>query len=200
MKALCLATRNRHKARELTHKLGVAWSVSILADYPHLPEVEETAETFLGNATLKAVEISRHVSGLVLADDSGLEVDALQGAPGVWSARYAGLPSNDENNNRKLIQELERVGAKTPAQCRGRYHCVLAVAEAGRALKFFDGVCEGHITPHPLGNNGFGYDPYFIPDGYEQTFGELADEIKAKISHRAQATEKFLAWIRPMAS
>jgi XTP/dITP diphosphohydrolase len=194
MKTLCLATRNRHKAKELIAKLGEGWTVTILADHPDLPEVDETADTFLGNATLKAVEISRHVPGWVLADDSGLAVDALQGAPGVWSARYAGLPSNDANNNRKVMADLARQGALTREQRTARYHCVLVVAEKGTALASFTGSCEGYLLAEPRGENGFGYDPYFVPEGFTQSFGELPDEVKGRISHRVKATDQFVQW------
>lgn len=193
-KTLTLATRNRHKVSELAHQLSSTWTVKSVADYEGLPEIEETGETFLANATLKAVGISKHVEGLVMADDSGLEVDALGGGPGVYSARYAGLPSNDAKNNEKLLHELELQGAVAPKQRRARFRCVLVVAEKGEVVESFDGTVEGHIDTSLRGTNGFGYDPLFIPDGHEQSFGELSNDVKAGISHRARALTKFLAW------
>lgn len=191
---LTLATRNRHKVTELAQQLASGWNVKSIADYESLPEIEESGETFQANAALKAVGISKHVSGLVLADDSGLEVDILSGAPGVYSARYAGLPSDDAKNNAKLLKELEKAVAKTPRQRSARFRCVLVLAKEGQVVESFDGACEGHIDFSQRGTNGFGYDPLFIPDGYEQSFGELSAEVKAEISHRARALAKFLAW------
>lgn len=195
-KSLTLATRNAHKVRELAAMLPPEWSVRSIADIPGLPEIEETGSTFLANATLKAAGISRHVEGLVMADDSGLEVDALGGAPGVYSARYAGLPSNDANNNAKLLRELEALGAMTPDKRRARFRCVLVLAEGDKVVASFDGTCEGCINILQSGANGFGYDPLFIPDNFSLSFGELPDETKAKISHRSRALAKFLEWAR----
>lgn len=196
-KTLYLATRNAHKVRELQSMLsGTFWDVRSLADVPHAPEVAETGDTFLANANLKAEAISLCVpEHYVLADDSGLEVDALHGAPGVWSARYAGLPSNDANNNAKLLKELEGKAERT-----ARFQCVLALARAGNVLSNFRGTCEGHIIDQPNGANGFGYDPLFIPEGHSETFGQLPDSVKAQISHRARALAQFVEWSRAMES
>ncbi|PAW76360.1 MAG: non-canonical purine NTP pyrophosphatase, RdgB/HAM1 family [Verrucomicrobia bacterium Tous-C9LFEB] len=193
-RTLTLATRNRHKVTELAQQLSAGWEVKSIADYAALPHVEEDGDTFQANAALKAVEISRHVPGFVLADDSGLEVDILGGAPGVYSARYAGLPSNDANNNKKLLVELEKANALTVDKRRARFRCVLVLAADGQSVESFEGSCEGHIDLTLRGTNGFGYDPLFIPDGYSQSFGELANETKAEISHRARALAKFLHW------
>lgn len=195
-KSLILATRNRHKVKELAEQLTASWTVQSLADLPPLPEIEETGLTFQDNATLKAVGISKHVPSLVLADDSGLEVDSLDGAPGVFSARYAGSPSNDSNNNAKLLKELESKGALKPEQRRARFRCVLVVAQAGKVVSSFDGTVEGHVDLILRGTNGFGYDPLFIPDGHDRSFGELNNEIKAGISHRARALAQFLSWAK----
>src|SRR5471032_305340 len=159
-KTLCIATRNTHKAHELASVLAPFWVVKCSADYPEISEdIEETGDTFLANATLKAVATSQAISDFALADDSGLEVDALNGAPGVFSARYGGIPSSTEKNNAKLLEELNRVGATTPQQRGGRFRCVLVLAKEGEVLASFDGACEGTIALGSKGTNGFGYDP-----------------------------------------
>src|SRR6201999_4035867 len=135
------------------------WTVKSSADYPELEEIEETGGTFLENAALKAQTTSVTVPDYVLADDSGLECDALDGAPGIFSARYGGIPSSNEKNNAKLLEELQRVGAVTPQQRAARYRCVLAFAKGGEIIQTFDGVCEGTITTSLKGTGGFGYDP-----------------------------------------
>jgi XTP/dITP diphosphohydrolase len=198
-KTLCIATRNVNKAREMAPVLAPFWEVKCSADYPEMEgtdEIEETGDTFLANATLKAVATSRIITDYVLADDSGLECDALDGAPGVFSARYGGIPSSAEKNNAKLLQELERVGATTPEQRRARFRCVLVLAKEGEVLASFNGTCEGTIAPTPKGTNGFGYDPLFVPQGYTRTFGQLGEKTKMNLSHRGQALKKFLEWCK----
>ncbi len=151
-----------------------------------MPEVEETGATFEENAILKAVAASRRVSGLVVSDDSGLEVVALQGAPGVRSARYAGEAATDADNVTRLLAELQRVNAAQDerAAC---FTCVLALAEGGKIVRTFRGTVPGSIISTRRGECGFGYDPVFVPDGYEQTFAELGDAVKNRLSHRARA-------------
>ena len=198
-KTLCIATRNAHKAHEMAPVLAPFWEVKCSADYPEmkdLEEIEETGDTFLANATLKAVATSQVVTDYVLADDSGLECDILEGAPGVFSARYGGIPSSVEKNNAKLLQELDRVGAKTPQQRAARFRCVLVLAKGSEVLASFDGTCEGTITLGPKGTNGFGYDPLFVPQGYARTFGQLTEKTKASLSHRALALKKFVQWCK----
>ena len=198
-KPLCIATRNTHKALELAPVLAPFWEVKCSADYPEMAELEdiaETGDTFQANATLKAVATSQVISDYVLADDSGLECDALLSAPGVFSARYGGIPSSAEKNNAKLLEELARVGATTPEQRRARFRCVLVLAKKGQVLGSFDGACEGTITSGPKGTNGFGYDPLFVPDGYKQSFGQLSEKTKGNLSHRALALRKFVAWCK----
>lgn len=172
--------------------LGAAYEVSDLKSHPSLPAVEETGTTFLENATLKAVEISRAVPGLVLADDSGLEVDALGGAPGVYSARYAGEDGNDALNNRKLLDELADVG---DGERGARFRCVIVLAENGGVLAHFEGAVEGAMLGELHGEGGFGYDPLFVPEGYDQSFAELGDAVKNSLSHRARAMEKVCRWL-----
>ena len=195
-KTLCLATRNENKVTEMNAVLESLWIVKSSADYPELEEIEETGGTFLENAELKAQITSATVPDYVLADDSGLECDALDGAPGVFSARYGGIPSSNEKNNAKLLEELTRVGAVTPQQRAARYRCVLALAKDGEILQTFDGVCEGTIATGFKGTGGFGYDPLFIPQGYARTFGQLGPKTKANLSHRALALKKFIEWCK----
>jgi XTP/dITP diphosphohydrolase len=198
-KTLCLATRNQNKCDEMNPVLDPFWVLSCSANYPEmaaLDEIAETGDTFLANATLKAVATSQVIADYVLADDSGLECDALDGAPGVFSARYGGIPSSAEKNMEKLLQELTRVGATTPEQRRARFRCVLVLAKEGEVITSFDGACEGTITLGPKGTNGFGYDPLFVPQGYSRTFGQLSEKTKMGLSHRGLALKKFIDWCK----
>jgi XTP/dITP diphosphohydrolase len=198
-KTLCIATRNQHKVTEMAPALSPFWEVKSSADYPEMTEhevIEETGDTFLANAMLKAVATSQIVPDYVLADDSGLEVDALDGAPGVFSARYGGIPSSMEKNNAKLLEELKRVGAMEPDQRRARFRCVLALSKDGQELASFDGVCEGIIAPAPRGLQGFGYDPLFVPQNFTRTFGQLSEKTKTTLSHRGLALKKFIQWCK----
>ena len=190
MRKLIVATGNTHKTQEIRSMLGKDYDISDLSAYPYLPKVEETGTTFLANATLKAVEISEQISGLIIADDSGLEVDALDGAPGVYSSRYAGEDGNDDANNTKLLKELQGSNERS-----ARFRCVIVLAEAGKILAHFDGAVEGNIIHQAQGNGGFGYDPLFVPEGFEQSFAELGEEVKNGLSHRARAMEKTIAWL-----
>ena len=190
MQKLLVATGNSHKTDEIRAILGAGYIVSDLKAHPELPEVEETGTTFLENATLKAVEISKQVEGLILSDDSGLEVDALGGEPGVYSSRYAGEAGNDAANNKKLLHELQGEDSRT-----ARFRCVMVLAQDGEVLASFDGAVEGRMLSELHGEGGFGYDPLFVPDGYEQTFSQLSEEIKNQLSHRAVAMQKVVAWL-----
>lgn len=190
MRKLLVATGNSHKTQEIRAILGKEYDISDLSAHPELPAVEETGTTFLENATLKAVEISKQVPGLILSDDSGLEVDALDGAPGVYSSRYAGDDGNDSANNAKLLLELD--GAQDRS---ARFRCVMVLAEAGQVLTHFDGSVEGTIIHSLQGDGGFGYDPLFVPEGFEKSFAELGEEVKNGLSHRARAMEKTTAWL-----
>ena len=211
MTTLVLATRNRHKTEEIRAILGASFRFLTLNDFPDAPPVVEDADTFAGNAAKKANELARWIpssnlaaSTFVLADDSGLEVDALHGAPGVFSARFAALDtgasgnSTDDANNTKLLRLL----VKIPLEKRtARFRCVLALvsvnakSEVG-APHIFDGTCEGRIQFTPGGQGGFGYDPLFVPDGFEKSFAELGEDVKNKLSHRAQALEKLRGWFQ----
>ena len=183
---LLVATRNRHKTREIQHILGPEFKVRDLGVHPNVSEVRESGTSFDENATLKALAASRQLPALVIADDSGLEVDALGGAPGIYSARYAGATATDRDRIDKLLRELARVRATDDGR-RARFRCVVALARNGDLLGIFEGIVEGRITDTARGDSGFGYDPIFIPEGFEQTFGELPREVKNTISHRAKA-------------
>ncbi len=148
----------------------------------------EDGATFEENARLKAVSVSRQVPGLVLADDSGLEVDSLGGAPGVYSARYAGERATDAENRRKLLEAMAHL--PPGAERRARFRCVLVLAQHGRALGTFEGVAEGEMIATERGAAGFGYDPIFRPDGFDKTFAELSAAEKNALSHRGAAAEQ----------
>jgi XTP/dITP diphosphohydrolase len=196
---ILLATRNRHKTREIQTMLGEGVLVTDATEAGNLPEIEETGTTFEENSKLKAEGISLHVSGIVLADDSGLEVDALGKEPGVYSARYAALGkphgtlsgSIDEANTALVLEKMSGV---THEQRTARFRCVLAVAEDGVTLAVFDGTVEGILATEVRGEGGFGYDPIFMPLGYTETFGELSSELKHTMSHRSRALSQFKEW------
>lgn len=212
VKTLLLATRNRHKAQEIRAILGGSLRYLTLLDLEGAPEPVEDAATFAGNALKKAEALAcwwtaerggaGHVAGgtfFVLADDSGLEVDALGGAPGVFSARFAALEtgaagnSPDAANNARLLRLLRDVPA---AKRTARFRCALAwltwdAVGGVWARAVFEGACEGRILSGPSGPGGFGYDPLFVPDGFEKSFAELGDEVKNSLSHRGQALGKL---------
>jgi XTP/dITP diphosphohydrolase len=235
MLTLLIATRNAHKVGEIRAILGSDFDYLSLEALPGAPPVIEDAATFAGNATKKSVALARwfasrtevadqstgraaHLTGskqvLVLADDSGLEVDALDGAPGVSSARFAALEpdpahasrnSSDPDNNAKLLRQLEGVPLE---QRTARFRCVLALTpvvwpavesaspvcyaeEAELQTELFEGVCEGRVGLAPRGASGFGYDPLFFPEGFDQTYAELGEEVKNRLSHRARALAKL---------
>ena len=187
---LIVATRNTNKTREIDQILGSKFTVRDLTAHPEVSEIAETGASFEENAKLKAMAVSKKLSGLIIADDSGLEVEALGGAPGIHSARYAGANASDEEKTTKLLGELAKVGAKGELRS-ARFRCVLAVARSGRVLATFQGVVEGKIAERSRGSHGFGYDPIFIPDGFKETFAELPVEVKNDISHRAKAIRKL---------
>lgn len=192
MHRLWLATRNRHKTTELRAMLGADFALEDLSAHPEIGEVVEDGSTFAENAGLKAMAISRQLPGLALADDSGLEVDSLGGAPGIYSARYAGPAADDEENRRKLLAALVELGPGTSR--RGRFRSVLALARAGVVLATFDGVVEGMIVQQERGDFGFGYDSLFVAEGFERTFAELPAAEKNRLSHRAMAVAKLRAF------
>ena len=187
-----MATRNVHKVEEIRAILS-AFEVLDLSVLTDPPEVEETGSTFLENAILKARAISELTDALVLSDDSGLEVDSLGGDPGVYSARYAGEDGNDFLNNEKLLREMDGQSERT-----ARFRCVIVLARGGNVLADFSGAVEGHILQRNQGEGGFGYDPLFVPEGYERSFAELGEEIKNGLSHRSRALEGVVDWLRQL--
>lgn len=189
---LLIATKNAHKTDEIRAILGSGWEVEDLTAHPEIPAPEESGATFAENAAIKAVAASQLFPGLVLADDSGLEVDALGGAPGVTSARYAGPGATDADNRARLLRELRSFPA--PA----RFRCVMVLARAGEVLGTFSGAVEGAIVSEERGGGGFGYDVLFVPEGFTQTFGELPGGTKNGLSHRARALAQAREFLQKM--
>jgi XTP/dITP diphosphohydrolase len=190
---IVLATRNKKKIEEIRRiTAGLPISILSLANFPDCPETVEDRDTFEGNAVKKAVEVCTCTGKPALADDSGLEVDALGGAPGVFSARYAGSAGsgNDIRNYEKLLSELKQV----PDEKRGaRFVCCMALAFPDGTVNTFFGHAEGSIGHEPKGATGFGYDPVFIPKGRKNTFAEMSGDEKDQLSHRGKALEKLAA-------
>ena len=191
---LVLATRNLGKVRELSDMLSDQSTIEVLSmkDFPEAPEVVEDGETYQENAKKKAVHVAKYASLLALSDDSGLEVDALGGAPGVHSARYAGSNASDADRISKLLAAIENVPDN---ERTGRFRCAVAIAEPTGRTDVVVGVCDGSIIRQPRGELGFGYDPVFVPQSYDQTFAELGEQIKNRISHRAKAFRMALKLI-----
>ena len=189
--SILIATRNPGKIREIAAMLGRQGIRAVtLADLPTLPEVDETGTTFMENAAKKAAEYAAAAGLYSLADDSGLEVAALGGRPGVHSARYAGASAGYEAKIRTLLAELGETGSGDRS---ARFVCAMAFADpGGEVIWTAEGICEGELAASPIGTNGFGYDPIFIPADYDRTFGELSDDVKRSISHRARATDAFM--------
>jgi XTP/dITP diphosphohydrolase len=197
--SILIATRNPGKVKEITVILeDSGWSFCSLQEFESVETPEENGETYSDNAILKARHYAAATGMHALADDSGLEVDALGGAPGVFSARYAGENASDAIRRKLLLSELAKIDAKDR---RARFVAVVAIARPdGTILNLSEGICEGIITSVPRGTGGFGYDPLFIPDGYDQTFAELPENIKNSISHRAQALMKTNAFLKSLKS
>jgi XTP/dITP diphosphohydrolase len=193
MSYIVIASANSHKVeeyRELLKDQDV--ELQSLADYPGFPGVEENGSTFTENASIKAVAVSKYCEAAAFADDSGLEVAALDNRPGIYSARYA---ENDPARRAKLLKELEGVTDR-----RARFVCVIAIAFNGEIIETFEGEVTGTILTEERGEGGFGYDPLFVPDGYDQTFAEMPQELKNKISHRAKAFGKAVEFIEEQLS
>ncbi|MGI9113923.1 MAG: RdgB/HAM1 family non-canonical purine NTP pyrophosphatase [Chthoniobacterales bacterium] len=191
---LLLATSNSHKSREFAALLGPQFTVRDLSSLPALPRIVESGSTFAENAAIKALAVSRlSREELVIADDSGLEVDALSGAPGIVSARYAGEQASDSANVEKLLRELRRVNARDAS---ARFVCALAAARGGNIIFSTQTMVAGTIRSAPCGAHGFGYDPIFVPAGLSETFAELPAEVKNRISHRARAARELNAFLK----
>ncbi len=187
---IVLATRNRGKVAEFNRLFApLQWNVVSLSEFPEAPEVVEDGETFAANAIKKALTIANYTGMTAIADDSGLEVDALNGAPGVYSARYAGEGATDEANWRKLLDAL----ADTPMEKRtARFRCTLAYVEPGQEPILASGACEGVILREPAGSGGFGYDPVFYLPTRLCTMAQLPADVKNQISHRGAAMQALL--------
>ena len=192
MKKFVFATNNAHKLEEVKAIVGAKIEILSLKDISCQADIPETADTLEGNALLKARFIYETYHLDCFADDTGLEVEALNGAPGVYSARYAGDAHNSEANMRKLLQELEGVENR-----RARFRTAFALILNGKE-HLFEGIVNGHITPVRHGTSGFGYDPVFVPDGYTQTFAEMGDALKNKISHRAIGAQKLCRFLNTL--
>ncbi len=199
VRTIVLASRNQKKAREVSEILAPAgFQVIPVTEFADIPEVEEDGVTFAENAAKKASEVARRLNRWVIGEDSGLQVDALKGAPGIYSARYSGDDATDEKNNQKLIAEL----ANVPEELRGAgYLCSVALSDpAGQIRVACEGTCRGKILREANGDGGFGYDPYFLIPEYHLTFGQLSSVVKHRLSHRARAFATFLPLLRKIQS
>ena len=187
---LLIATHNGHKTEEIRAILGPAWDVLDLNSLPEFPAPEETGATFAENAAIKALSASQRHEGLVLADDSGLEVDALGGDPGVRSARYAGPHATDAENRARLLRELPHTRPHA-----ARFRCAMVLAEGDTIRGTFEGSVEGVIVRAGRGDGGFGYDSLFVPDGHTETFAQLPPAVKNALSHRARALAQVVSFL-----
>ena len=187
LKQLVIASRNPHKIQEILQPLGI--EVLSTQDFAELEEVVEDKETLQGNALKKARYVASETGLPALSDDTGLEVEALDGAPGVYSARYAGKKASYQDNVDKLLVELKNATTR-----KAQFRTVVALVNGAEEFTF-EGVCKGEIITEKRGSGGFGYDPVFRPDGYEKTFAELDSETKNKISHRGRAIQKFVEFL-----
>ena len=191
MHTIVLASRNKKKSREVTELLAPhGFEVVPVTEFPDVPEVEEDGQTFAENAAKKAREVALHLKRWVIGEDSGLRVDAINGAPGIYSARYSGPGATDESNNRKLMEDLRDV----PDDKRGAgYICSVALSDPfGTIQVACEGTCRGRILTEANGAGGFGYDPYFLIPEYHLTFGQLSSLVKHRLSHRARAFSIFI--------
>ncbi len=197
-RTIVLASRNQKKTQEVADLLAtIGFTVIPVTDFPDVPEVEEDGETFAANAAKKATEVALALNQWVIGEDSGLRVDALQGAPGIYSARFAGPAATDELNNAKLMTELADV---PPAKRGAGYVSSVALSNpAGEIKVAAEGTCRGRILQAASGSGGFGYDPYFLIPEYHRTFGSLSPLVKRKLSHRARAFAEFMPLLQKIA-
>lgn len=187
---LIFATHNPNKLKEIQASLSNAYEIISLNDLNYFDDIEETASTFEGNAQIKAQTIFNKFNLPCFSDDSGLEVEALNGAPGVYSARYAGEPKDDVKNYSKLLQNLEHEDNR-----QANFKTIIAYVDAN-GTRFFEGQIDGEILKTPIGDNGFGYDPVFKPKGFEKSFAQMTIDEKKSISHRAIAVKKFITFLK----
>ncbi|QFT90100.1 Non-canonical purine NTP pyrophosphatase [Bacillus sp. THAF10] len=191
MKELIIATNNQGKVKDFKTLLEpLGYEIKSLADFPEIPEIEESGTTFEENALLKAQAVANHLGRMVLADDSGLEVDALNGEPGVYSARYSGMDKDDVRNYQKVLDKLQGIPKH---QRTARFVCVLAIVDPKGEKFTVRGTCEGFIAMEPAGENGFGYDPVFFVEEKQKTMAQLTKGEKNEISHRANAWKKLIS-------
>jgi XTP/dITP diphosphohydrolase len=191
---IVLATRNKKKVEEIKRIFtGKEIRFLMLDAFPDCPDIEEDGKTFRANAVKKAVHVASFTNCPAVADDSGLEVFALGGAPGVFSARYAGVGADDKKNVRKLLAEMKNLEKE---QRQARFVCCIALALPDRRCRTFTGYARGNIGNRPRGSNGFGYDPLFYPDGHGQTFAEMTDAEKDFLSHRGKALRKLCGYLK----
>lgn len=190
-RGLVLGSRNAKKSEEIRQLLApYQIEVVSVADFANVPDVEETGSSFAENAALKASQVALHLSAWTLAEDSGLAVDALDGRPGIYSARFAGPGADDAANNARLISELQEI---PPERRTAHYVCHVALAAPDGSIQVSEeATCSGRIVDQPRGSNGFGYDPYFLLPEYHRTFGELSPLVKRQLSHRARAFQRIL--------
>jgi len=194
MRTLVVATKNPKKLHELKRYLiSVRADVISLKDFPKTPRIVENGHTFKANAAKKALVVSKFTGKLAIADDSGLCVKALKGAPGVRSSRFAGSAKSDKANNRKVLKLLEDLPV---SKRQAKFVCAVAIADNGRVIKLIEEDCKGLIAFEAKGGYGFGYDPLFLIPKYKRTFGELGLKVKDKMSHRSKALKKARAFLR----
>lgn len=194
---LLLATRNPHKVTELQQMLeGTGWQVVMLSDFEGIPDVEEDGATFEENARKKARSAAQRAKLWTLAEDAGLEVDALKGEPGVHSARYCGEGASDADRMRKV---LDRIIAVPDERRNARFRSVMCLVDPAGNETCFEGRCDGRIAHTVRGSAGFGYDPIFMPEGHARTFGELGKSVKNQVSHRARAMRQVIAFLQSQA-
>ena len=189
-KTLLFASHNKHKLKEVRLLVPERYEIIGLDDIGFHQEIPEPFDTFEENARAKTNFLYQHTGLCCFAEDSGLEIDALQGRPGVWSARYAGTQRNNEDNIRKVLDELGSIENRA-----ARFIALIAYQINEDTVHYFKGTVEGKISFAPEGENGFGYDPIFIPNGFDQTFGLLSAELKGRISHRRKALDQFLGFL-----
>lgn len=185
-----MASNNAHKIEELKELLGASFEITSLKEIGCTEDIAETADTMAGNSLLKAQYVYNNYGIDCIADDSGLEVDALNGEPGVYSARYAGEHGNHKKNIQKLLENLKGKQERT-----ARFRTVVTLIRSG-AVEMFEGTVEGKIIETEIGENGFGYDPIFVPDGFDKTFAEMTMEQKIPISHRGRAVQKLIEFLK----
>jgi XTP/dITP diphosphohydrolase len=190
MRKLVFATNNAHKLEEVRAVLDNKIEIVSLNELGCYDDIPETADTLEGNALIKAAYVFNKFEMACIADDTGLEVEALNGEPGVYSARYGGEPHNAQKNMQKLLTNLKGIENR-----KARFRTVIVLKDAEREL-YFEGTIHGHISETPSGAAGFGYDPVFVPDGYNKSFAELGPELKNKISHRALAVEELIRFLK----